>query len=136
MLPDAKIGTVPFNLIDLVVGNTPPRVAPLFATDAAGRIVKNATPGSTVTLKAQASDADGDPIDFVWMLGTDSGTLSATSGPQVQWALPSRPGRFTVTVFAHDGKGGYSDSSLALLADGPGLPFAGHVAGATPPSLD
>jgi len=38
-----------------------------------------------VTLKAQASDADGDAIEFLWMLGTDSGTLSATSGQQVQW---------------------------------------------------
>ncbi len=135
ILPDAKLGTVAFNPIDLVIGNTPPRVAPIVATDPAGRIVKNANPGSTITLKADASDADGDPLEFRWLLGTDAGTLSATSGPAVQWALPTRPGRYTVTVLAADGKGGYSDSSLSVLADGRGIPFSGHVAGTDAASL-
>lgn len=121
------LGRAPVHAIDLVIGNSPPRLDPLVPLDSSGRRVKVAKPGATVELAADAEDPDGDPLRYTWLPSDGSGTLSALSGEKVTWTLPDRPGLYSVSVFVDDGKGGYAASSVLLRADDLGVPFSGRV---------
>lgn len=127
ILPEANLAGAPFHAINLTIGNTPPRIEPVVPGTAAGQRLKNARPGSTVRLTAQASDADGDPLQFKWQLAAGSGVLSAVTGAQVNWTVPTQPGRYSLNVTAFDGKGGYAQSPLSLRVDEAGIPFSGQV---------
>src|SRR5262249_33728739 len=108
--------------------NHRPRLDPMVAFDAvSNRRVQNAAPGSRVNVQLGARDNDGDPVQFAWFIGPEGGQLSQTRGANVQWTLPSAPGRYSVTVVAFDGKGGYDKAVLSILADGQGVPFTGVV---------
>jgi cytochrome c5 len=135
LLPEANLQGAPFHPIDLVIGNTPPRLEPVVAADAAGKRVKKAKPGATVRLAARASDPDGDPVRYRWLVADGSGTLSAIDTPQVAWTLPNYPGRFSATLLAYDGKGGYAQSTLSLRADDRGILFSGKVDATDAPAL-
>lgn len=126
--PEAKIEAAALHQVNLKFENHRPRLDPLVALDSvSNRRVQNASPGSTVNVVARASDKDGDPVEFAWFVDPADGELLPTTGPAVQWKLPATPGRFTVTVVAYDGKGGYDKAVLSVLADGRGVPFTGIV---------
>lgn len=126
--PEANIGVAPLSQINLKFENNRPKIDSLVALDAGtGRRAQNAAPGSKIIIAASARDKDGDAVKFAWYLDPSEGQLSQTSGPSVEWQLPSAPGRHSVTVVAYDGKGGYDRSEFSVLADGRGVPFSGVV---------
>lgn len=127
ILPQANLAGALFHNIDLTIGNSPPRVEPLFATDATKRRVKVAAPGQTVNLEALTMDPDGDPLKIKWAVNAGSGALSAPTGSSVAWTLPKADGLYAVSLIAYDDKGGYSKSQLSLRADTRGIPFSGRV---------
>ncbi len=133
--PLANLAGAPFQSIDLYIDNTPPRLDPLVVTDVSGRRVRTASPGSSVQLTGPSSDADGDPLRFLWLPSAGSGTVNAPDILMVTWTLPDAPGRYSVTLFVYDGKGGYAQSTLSLLADNEGIPFSGTVDATDAPSL-
>jgi PKD domain len=112
---------------NVAVDNTPPRLEPLVAKDANGRRVKVARPADTVTLEARTSDPDGDAVMYRWVLSAGSGVLSSTSDPSVKWSLPAAAGTYAVTLYAFDGRGGYAESMLPLVASRQRIPFSGIV---------
>lgn len=125
--PQAELHLASFHSIPLRIANHPPRVEPLVATDASGRRVKVASLGANLKLEAHSRDADGDPLNHLWLVDDGSGSLSSTTGTSVNWTLPNHRGLFTVTVLVSDGKGGYGRSKLSLRADPRGIPFSGQV---------
>lgn len=127
ILPEAQIEAAPVSLVNLRFENHRPQMDPLIASDPAGRRVQNAAPGSTVSLRANARDADGDPLDYAWFVGEGQGTLLASSGPEMQWELPKAPGRYTAEVVAYDNKGGYGRGVVSVLSGASGVPFTGLV---------
>jgi len=135
ILPEANLGGAPLHSIDLIVGNTPPRLEPIVPFDASGRRVKVAKPGSQVQLAARSSDADGDPLKFKWMVAEGSGTVSAIDAPSITWSLPNGDGLYSIKLLAYDGKGGYAQSPLSLRADNLGIPFSGKVEGTDAPAV-
>lgn len=135
ILPEAELQVSPFHQIDLKVRNYPPRLDPVVATDSSGRRVKTTSPGATLHLKARASDSDNDPIRFRWVVAAGSGSISSTDAQSVTWKLPNTGGLYSISVLAFDGKGGYAQSSLAIRADGRGVPFSGIVSATDGPTV-
>lgn len=125
--PEAQIEVARLHQVNLKFDNNRPQLDPLVAFDSNNRRVQNAAPGSNVNIQANARDKNGDPIAFAWFLDSGAGQLSSTTGSNVQWQLPSVPGRYTITAVAYDNKGGYDMAMLSVLADGKGIPFTGIV---------
>jgi len=85
--------------------NHPPRVRALCnpCTVAAGR---------TVTLNADAQDADGDTLTYAWT--APSGTAAAASSKQTTWTAPSADGPVPITVRVSDGRGGIASDVITI----------------------
>lgn len=124
---EADLEASPLHTVDLSLRNHPPRLEPLVATRADGSRVRAAGPGDVLRLEARGADRDGDPLRLRWLVAPGSGSVSDDAAPEVEWNLPSVPGRYTVTLIAFDGKGGYDRSELSLRADGQGILFEGRV---------
>lgn len=75
--------------------NHPPEITGITATPA-----DSINTGGKVHLKVEADDEDGDDLDFTW--SASSGTLSATTGEEVDWTAPNDTGTYTITVKAED----------------------------------
>ncbi|WNG60090.1 carboxypeptidase regulatory-like domain-containing protein [Archangium gephyra] len=126
--PEAELGVARLHQMNLKFENTRPRLDPLVVVDSnSNRRIQNAAPGSTLNVKANARDKDGDPVNFAWFIDPSEGQLAQTTGAAVQWKLPATPGRYSVTVVAYDKKGGYDKAILSVLADGGDIPFSGIV---------
>jgi hypothetical protein len=121
--------------VDAAVDNYPPRLEPLVAVDGTGRRVKTASPGAVVTVRASASDPDGDPISYRWLLDDGAGVINSTSAPEVQWSLPTKPGTYALTLYAYDRKGGYAESVLPLPTARHGIIFTGIVDATDAPQI-
>ncbi|MCH7700398.1 MAG: hypothetical protein IID37_01805 [Planctomycetes bacterium] len=132
----ADLASLSFHRINQVIANSPPRLDPLVAVDAMGRRVRTALPGSVVELTARGSDADGDDVSYRWHVAAGSGTLDGIDAPSVSWTLPGALGRYSVTVYAYDGKGGYAESYLSLVATKDGISFSGQVSATDSPVVD
>ncbi len=115
--------------VDLVLANHEPTLAPLAARNAAGEVVRTGTSGDVLELEAVANDLDGHPLTYHWRVSAGGGTLSAATGPAVEWKLPATPGRHWVTVLAHDGFGGYKSHEVVVSTTGDGVTFSGLVRG-------
>ena len=87
-------------------GNHPPKVRALCdpCTVAAGR---------TVTLNADAQDADGDTLTYAW--SAPSGTAAAAASKQTTWTAPSAEGPVPITVRVSDGKGGIASDVITVI---------------------
>jgi len=71
--------------------------------------------GDTVSITANGSDPDGDPITYTWM--ATGGNVNGT-GAQVRWALgDAMPGNYTATVRVDDGRGGDASCSVNARVD-------------------
>lgn len=71
--------------------------------------------GDVVTVRAQASDPDNDPLTYSW---TATGGTVEGSGPEVRWnSSGSAPGTYTVKVRVDDGRGGTADCSVDIRVD-------------------
>lgn len=123
----------PTQRFDFTMLNSAPRLEPLLASDSTGIRIGTAAPGSTVELKARASDRDADPIAYFWRVS--AGTLSSATNPNPKWTLPNLTGRHAATLIAYDGRGGYASQSVAVTIDPRGLEFSGRVTGTDAPTL-
>lgn len=64
------------------------------------------------TIRATASDPDGDPLTYAW---TASGGSVDGTGPEVRWNPgSSAPGDYTVTAHVDDGRGGTANCSATI----------------------
>jgi Bacterial Ig domain/OmpA family len=72
-----------------------------------------------VNLTAMASDPDGDPLTYSWMV--TGGTIEG-SETQVRWATAGMgPGNYSATVRVDDGRGGTASCSVDLRVEQPPL---------------
>lgn len=118
---------------DFVLRNHAPR--PELRTILAGRNVRSAAPGSTIRLEGSGEDIDGDVLQFRWVLPEQSGTLSAVTGPSVDWRLPDAPGLHRVRVHVSDGRGGHSTMEASVTTDLPAIGFSGRVRATDAPAV-
>lgn len=94
---------------DLVPGNHAPSVASI--TPSAGSVA----PFGTIQLSASASDADGDPLRYAWIV--PAGHVSGSRTAVESWTAPSQPGAYTLQVMATDGKT-WSSGSVVVNVTG------------------
>ncbi len=78
--------------------------------------VVSVAPFGTVHLTASATDADGDPLRYAWIVPAGYVTGSATA--QETWTAPSQPGPYTLQVMVTDGKV-WSSGSVVVQVNGP-----------------
>jgi hypothetical protein len=89
-------------------------------------------PGSTATLRAEASDPDGDALKYRWIPPNGSGPVAAT-GQALTTRLPPARGMFEYTAVAYDGKGGYATDSVRISTED--VWFTGTVSATNAPLL-
>jgi len=94
-------------------------------TPVIGQVIysKDSMASADNTIICQASDADGDELQYKW--STDSGRIDGV-GASVTWISPDVMGNYIVTVSVTDGKGGEvaQDANIRVLnnADGTTMP--------------
>ena len=71
---------------------------------------QNPVVGDDISLQAQASDPDGDPLAYVWLLG---GQQQQADASNVVFT-PAQAGTYQVTVQVSDGKGGTDEDSVSI----------------------
>jgi len=79
-------------------------------------------PNGAITLSADVTDANNDPITYDWT--TTGGSISGT-GNNVTWTAPANEGIYTVQLQVNDGRGGMSTASVKLLV----IDLSQHVEG-------
>ena len=68
--------------------------------------------GRTTTLRATATDADGDALTYQWAAA--SGTFSSATEATTVWTAPLQTGSVTATVTVEDGRGGSTTGTAVL----------------------
>ncbi|MFW6150901.1 MAG: PKD domain-containing protein [Chloroflexota bacterium] len=68
--------------------------------------------GESVLLDCDASDEDGDSLEYAW--SADGGSFAESHGPEVTWDAPLTPGTYDIQVQVKDGNGGVARDSLSL----------------------
>jgi cytochrome c5 len=111
--------------IDFVLRNSKPKIRVTAATSGGKRLQLTA-PGSAVRLKTVAEDRDRDQLEYRWLL-PGGVVVGPTIDSEIPFTVPSRAGRFPVTVLVSDNRGGYSESSFSVTAKTGGVPFSGTV---------
>ena len=107
------------------VVNHAPMLAPL-AAEVGGEWVRFAEPGSIVTVRAHATDADGDALRYRWVAAPGSGTIKQTKPSVVEWNVGPGTGDKRLHLVVVDGKGGYGKESLRLPSQSE-VVFSGRV---------
>ena len=108
--------------LDIVLPNQKPVASNLVAR-LNGQVVKGVPAGSSVAVSVAATDADGDPLHYVW--GVTDGTATNVDSPLASWTLPNSRGLHFLYVLISDDKGGYEERQLALSTDGVTVPGVG-----------
>lgn len=109
-------------------GNGPPTVVPSFSDSLGNSSVAgsgSSAVGALVTMAANATDPDGDPLGFLWsQQGGPSALLSAVNVANPTFT-PSLPGTYHFRVFASDGTAAVgADLYIAVSAPGSNIPVA------------
>jgi hypothetical protein len=68
--------------------------------------------GSTSTLSADAQDADGDALTYLW--NAPAGSLTTPGARQTPWTAPLTEGPVPVTVRVDDGKGATASDVITI----------------------
>jgi outer membrane protein OmpA-like peptidoglycan-associated protein len=68
--------------------------------------------GRTSTIRATASDPDGDTLTYRWSCVT--GTIANPTAPTTPWTAPGQPGAVPCTVTVDDGKGGTASDTVTI----------------------
>ena len=77
--------------------------------------------GDEVRLRADASDPDGDPLDFRW--NAPAGTfIDATDRATTRWQAPAQEGPLPITATVADGRGGSASDAATVLVNAPPPP--------------
>ena len=66
-------------------------------------------------LKVEASDADGDALQYQWRV--TAGTIENRNSSETVWTMPDGPGLHFAYVTVSDGKGGYVEQQYAVSTD-------------------
>jgi hypothetical protein len=82
------------------------------------------TVSDTVSLRAIATDADGDSLSFAWTV--TSGELIDSTGVSVRWITPSHSGEYEVTVRASDQ---HATAEKTKLFSTEGVLIKGYIGG-------
>jgi hypothetical protein len=103
-------------------GNRAPLLTKLEFDDENKSAVSKA--GKKITVRVDSEDPDGDAVFYkAWFLNTETRKTSVVSGPQEfkgstgKLTTPSTAGSYLIMVYALDGNGGASASTLPLLAE-------------------
>jgi hypothetical protein len=121
-----SVNTGPAQTIDLVLPNRKPLIKAVHASRA-GRGVRSAAPGTTLSVTVEASDPDGDALHFLWRPTGSDGTFTSSDAATVDWTLPSSGGTHTMFVVATDRRGGYAVGSVSVAGNGESVLFTGQV---------
>jgi len=111
--------------IDFQLRNSKPKIRVMSANNGSQRL-QLAAPGSAVRLKTVAEDRERDKLEYRWVL-PGGVVVGPTTDSEVPWTVPSRAGRFPVTVLVSDNRGGYARSSFSVMAKSGGVPFSGTI---------
>lgn len=112
--------------------NRAPRTAPLRPRFANDRLA----PGTEVEVELAATDPDGDPLTFEWIvksestdrrIGGDHETsppehpecVLRTAGSRAWLRLPDRPGAYRLFVYVRDGRGGGASENVTFFIQSP-----------------
>jgi outer membrane protein OmpA-like peptidoglycan-associated protein len=68
--------------------------------------------GGTATLRAEASDPDGNALTVIW--STTGGTIANTRAAITQWMAETAPGLVTMTVAVDDGRGARATDTVTI----------------------
>jgi len=68
--------------------------------------------GKTLTLTADAKDADGDALTYAWSAPT--GSASSASAPQTTWTAPAVDGPVPITVRVTDSRGAMASDVIII----------------------
>ena len=91
-------------------------------------------PGMPVTVLANATDPDGDALQYTWT--ATGGRLSSTVGQAVTWTPPDQAGGYSVAVTALDGRGGTASGAARVDVRGPAVaPASGSAPSAVPDAI-
>lgn len=96
---DQKTGTVEPTYVYVanpVPGNHGPTISSVTAT------TNSVVPFGTVNLSVAATDADGDPLKYAWVV--TGGQLGWSRAANETWTAPSLGGTYTIEVMVGDGK--------------------------------
>lgn len=100
-----KFNYLSFVLLFLLFGCLPEQTAPENKAPTISSLTASATTveaKTKITLTCEASDPENNSLTYSWEATT--GTLSTTSGKNVEWTAPSTIGNVIVTVSVSDGK--------------------------------
>ena len=109
-LPSAVTAGSPDSVTVTIRDTTPPNRAPVVAASCDPCVVQ---PGGEVRLTATASDADGDPLTYVWKAPQGS-FAGAADGASARWRAPGEPGRVALRVEVSDGRGGTASAEVSV----------------------
>lgn len=93
--------------------NHNPVLTPLTA-EVKGKRVRFVHPGTTVTVRAHASDVDGDRLRYRWIAAPESGKVEPIKASSVKWNVGTGKGDKRLYVVVVDGKGGSAKGELRL----------------------
>ncbi|MBI4865583.1 MAG: PKD domain-containing protein [Candidatus Wallbacteria bacterium] len=88
---------------------------------------RGGAPGSTVTLQAAGSDADGDAVTYAWALVGGTGPafpVGDATGSSFAFTLPAA-GSYVLAVIARDGRGGAASAQYTVIGNTPPSAAAG-----------
>jgi len=101
--------------LEIVMPNSRPIITKLAASVGTLEVVA-APPGTTVTVRATASDPDaGQALSYQWF--ANSGLVASVNGPSLTWTLPSGGGLHFIYVLVGDGNTGFRQQQLAISTD-------------------
>lgn len=64
--------------------------------------------GTTVKMRIEATDSDGDPLHYAWEASGNTGGFVNADAADIDWTLPMEPGLYTMYAIVHDQKGAHS----------------------------
>jgi hypothetical protein len=67
------------------------------------------------TLRVEASDADGDALQYQWRV--TAGSVENRNARETVWTMPDGPGLHFAYVVVSDGKGGFAEQQYAVATD-------------------
>ncbi len=88
--------------------NSPPQITE-FSVDPGGPET-----GEETTVTVQATDSDGDTLEYDFSVEAGNGTIVSETGNTAVWRAPDEAGNHTINITVSDGKGGFDYYDLQI----------------------